>query len=79
MIKNLPDDWEKKYNIGPVLMKTFVQKNLFVGICYKAVSFLNVGQTKGLGKLGPAGKNSVPFKDVWLYPIDKKFRALLKN
>ncbi len=75
----LPNDWEKRYNIRPVLMESFVQKDRFAGTCYKAANWTNVGETKGRGKLGPAGKISVPIKDVWVYPLDKKFRALLKN
>jgi hypothetical protein len=75
----LPDDWEERYNIRPVLMESFVQKNRFAGTCYKAANWINVGQTKGRGKLGPAGKISVPIKDVWLYPMDRKFKVLLKN
>jgi len=78
-IRLLPDDWEKKYNIRPVLMESFVQKNRFAGTCYKAANWIQVGETKGRGKLGPAGKISVPIKDIWVYPLDKKFRALLKN
>jgi len=78
-VRLLPDDWKKIYNIRPVLMETFVQKNRFLGTCYKAANFVNVGETKGRGKLGPAGKISVPIKDIWLYPLEKKFRALLKN
>lgn len=75
----LPADWKKRYNIRPVLMESFVQKNRFAGTCYKAANWTNVGETKGRGKLGPAGKISVPIKDVWVYPLDKKFRFLLKN
>lgn len=75
----LPDDWEKRYNIRPVLMESFVQKNRFAGTCYKAANWRKAGETKGRGKLGPAGKVSVPIKDVWVYPLDKKFRFLLKN
>ncbi len=75
----LPNDWEKRYNIRPVLMESFVQKDRFAGTCYKAANWTNVGETKGRGKLGPAGKISVPIKDVWVYPLDKKFRFLLKN
>ncbi|EFK09554.1 conserved hypothetical protein [delta proteobacterium NaphS2] len=77
--RRLPDDWEEKYNIRPVLLESFVQKNLFSGTCYKAANWVNVGQTKGRGKLGPAGKISVPIKDIWLYPLAKKFRLFLKN
>ena len=77
--RQLPYDWEEKYNIRPVLMESFVEKNRFAGTCYKAANWCNVGQTKGRGKLGPPGKISVPIKDVWLYPLNKNFRALLKN
>ncbi len=77
--RQLPYDWEKKYNIRAVLMESFVEKNRFAGTCYKAANWCNVGQTKGRGKLGPPGKISVPIKDVWLYPLNKNFRALLKN
>jgi len=77
--RRLPDDWEEKYNVRPVLLESFVQKNRFVGTCYKAANWINVGQTKGRGKLGPPGKISVPIKDIWVYPLLKKFRVLLKN
>jgi len=77
--RQLPYDWEDKYNITPVLMESFVEKNRFAGTCYKAVNWCNVGHTKGRGKLGPPRKISVPIKDVWLYPLNKNFRALLKK
>ncbi|HDY76262.1 MAG TPA: DUF4338 domain-containing protein [Candidatus Marinimicrobia bacterium] len=77
--RRLPDDWGKKYNVRPVLLESFVEKNRFSGTCYKAANWINVGQTKGRGKLGPAGKISVPIKDIWVYPLVKKFRVLLKN
>jgi hypothetical protein len=77
--RRLPDDWEEKYNVRPLLLESFVQKNRFAGTCYKAASWINVGQTKGRGKLGPPGEISVPIKDIWVYPLVKKFRVLLKN
>ena len=79
MARHLPDDWENRYNIRPVLLESFVQKDRFAGTSYKAANWQNVGETKGRRKLGPAGKISVPIKDVWVYPIDKKFKVLLKN
>ena len=44
-----------------------------------AANWINVGETKGRGKLGPSRKISVPIKDIWIYPLNKKFRVLLKN
>ncbi len=60
-------------------METFVQKNKFTGTCYKAANWIKLGQTKGRGTLGPSGKISVPIKDVWVYPLDKKFKNLLQT
>ncbi len=77
--RNLPDDWEKRYNIRPVLLETFVETKRFTGTCYKAANWHLCGQTKGRGKLGPAGKISVPIKNVLVYPLDKKFKNILKN
>jgi hypothetical protein len=41
------------------------------------LSWVRVGKTKGRGKLGPSGKQSVPIKDIWLYPLDRNFRKIL--
>ena len=32
-------------------------------------NWVYLGQTKGRGKLGPAGKQSVPIKDLWVFPL----------
>jgi hypothetical protein len=77
--RQLPQDWKGKYNIRPALLETFVQKNRFTGTCYKAANWINVGETKGRGKLGPPGKISVPIKDIWMYPLTRNFRVLLNS
>ena len=73
----LPDHWWSVYNVRPVLMETFVEKPRFRGTCYHAANWIHLGQTKGRGKLGPAGIQSVPIKDIWVYPMDHNFRTLL--
>jgi len=78
-VKQLPIDWQNQYQITPVLMETFVEKDRFAGTCYKAVNWIHVGTTKGRGKLGPSGKQSVPIKDLLLYPLQKDFRRILKT
>jgi hypothetical protein len=76
--RQLPDDWEERYNIRPALLETFVETKRFAGTCYKAANWQLCGKTKGRGKLGPAGKVSVPIKNIWVYPLEKKFRSILK-
>jgi hypothetical protein len=77
--RQLPDDWLAQYHYRPVLMETFVEKQRFEGTCYKAANWRHLGQTKGRGKLGPAGKQSVPIKDLWVYPLKRAFRAHLTD
>ncbi len=76
--KLLVGHWYDQYNYYPVLLETFVEKPRFEGTCYKAANWVFLGQTKGRGKLGPAGIQSVPIKDLLVYPLDNKFREILK-
>jgi hypothetical protein len=77
--RQLPIDWFSRYKIQPVLMETFVESELFAGTCYRAANWIHVGCTKGRGKLGPAGVQSVPVKDIFLYPLARHFKTILKE
>jgi hypothetical protein len=77
--RQLPIDWFNRYHIRPVLMETFVETGRFAGTCYRAANWVHVGQTKGRGKLGPQGVQSVPIKDIFLYPLTQNFRTVLKS
>ena len=75
--RELPGQWQSVYNVRPVLLETFVEKPRFRGTCYNAANWNHLGQTKGRGKLGPPGIQSVPIKDIWIYPLDRNFKTLL--
>lgn len=77
LAKVLPPHWQEVYGYCPVLLETFVERPRFEGTCYKAANWTYLGQTKGRGKLGRAGKQSVPIKDLWVYPLDRRFREVL--
>ena len=74
----LPGHWMERYGYRPLLLETFVEKPRFRGACYNAANWTLLGQTKGRGKLGPAGKQSVPIKDLWVYPLHRHFRDKLR-
>lgn len=76
--KRICADWEKQYNYRPVLLETFVEKERFKGTCYKAANWIEVGDTRGRGKLGNK-VGEVPVKSVWLYPLSSDFRAQLSE
>jgi hypothetical protein len=75
--KCIGGDWLKRYNYEPVLLETFVEKERFLGTCYKAANWIYVGDTQGRGKLDVHKEYKLPVKGIWLYPLRKDFRRRL--
>lgn len=74
--KQLPIDWEARYNYRPVLLETFVQLDRFKGTCYKAANWIQIGQTEGYS-LVSSYKKHVSTKSVLVYPLCSDFRKKL--
>ena len=77
--KRIASDWHARYGYEPVLLETFVEKERFTGVCYKAANWTRVGETQGRGKLDVRHEHKVPVKSVWLYPLNKDFTRWLKG
>ena len=77
MIRHLPDDWEERYNIRPVLLESFVQKDRFKGTCYKAANWHFLGFTTGRGKDDQTKKKNRSIKAMYGYPLVRNFRKKL--
>jgi hypothetical protein len=75
--KRIVSDWHTRYHYEPVLLETFVEKERFLGTCYKAANWIYVGDTKGRGKLDVHNEYKLPVKGIWLYPLRKDFRRRL--
>jgi hypothetical protein len=70
-------DWLKRYHYEPVLLESFVEKERFLGTCYKAANWVYVGDTQGRGKLDVYNEYRLPVKGIWLYPLKRHFRRRL--
>ena len=68
-LSRLPEDWEERYHVRPVLVETFVDPTLFAGTCYKAANWMDVGQS--------AGRRDGKPKRVFLYPLCPGWRDTL--
>jgi hypothetical protein len=77
--KRISSDWENKYGHPICLLETFVEAGRFKGTCYKAANWLNVGRTTGRGRNGGHNNAIVPYKDIYLYPLEKDWRAVLRE
>lgn len=78
-IKRITSDWMAVYHHPIYLLETFVERNRFLGTCYKAANWIKVGQTKGTSKKGHDHLQHGNIKDVYLYPLCKDFRGKLKT
>lgn len=77
--RRIASDWHARYGYTPVLLETFVEKERFTGVCYKASNWTCVGETKGRGKLDVHNEYNLPVKSVWLYPLNKDFKKWLRG
>ncbi len=77
--KRLPQDWQCRYGYEPLLLETFVERERFHGTSYRAANWIDVGQTQGRGKLDRKKLRLLPVKRVFLYPLHRRFRQLLRS
>lgn len=77
--RRLPQDWQQRYAIRPVLLETFCEIPRFRGTCYQADNWIRVGQTKGRGKLDVHKQYALPIKDIWLKPLQHNWKSVLNS
>ena len=72
-------DWHQQYSVSPLLLETFVDSHRFLGTCYRAANWVEVGRTSGFAKVGNSHHNSQSPKLVFLFPLKSSFRAGLSR
>jgi len=78
VVRRISSDWLEKYGHPIYLLETFVERQRFRGICYQAANWIYAGQTKGRSRNDRYATLKVPVKDIYLYPLTKRFREALK-
>ena len=79
MARVLSEDWQRIYNHPIYYLETFVDKERFVGTCYKAANWIYLGDTTGRGKDDQTNKPNRSIKAVWGYALSKDFRTVLSG
>jgi hypothetical protein len=77
VLRRLSADWQKKYGHPIALVETFVERDRFAGTSYKASNWLGLGTTTGRSRQDRRHTLQVPVKDVYLYPVNHRFREEL--
>jgi len=76
-VQRLPDDFEQRFNYRPWLLESFVDSARFPGTCYQAANWIRVGRTQGRGRQDRFRQATETAKDIYMYPLEKDFRAKL--
>lgn len=79
--KNIPllvQDWKNQYNVDIYLVESFVERDKFEGVCYRASNWKMVGATKGYAKTKTAYAKHGIIKDVYVYPVHNNYLRLLE-
>jgi len=80
--KQVPDDWQQKFNYKPVLFETYVDPSQFYGSIYKSANWIHIGQTSGNYNTHRTDKSMAQTyqpKDVYIYPIVDDYKDILKG
>ncbi|MCL1896521.1 MAG: DUF4338 domain-containing protein [Clostridiales bacterium] len=75
--RRVSSDWVAKYGHPVYLLETFVECDRFAGTCYKAANWTYVGKTTGRGRNSETAIGTLPVKDIYVYPLHKRFREAL--
>lgn len=77
IMRKISSDWEARYGHNLLAVETYVDISRFQGVCYRAANWIHVGRTTGRGRDGGHHNAILPEKDIYLYPLCKKFREKL--
>jgi hypothetical protein len=76
-LRRLSADWTVSHGHPILIAETFVDHSRFVGTCYRAANWEQLGQTKGFGRnAGKYYEHGTP-KTVYVYPLKKNAKQLL--
>ena len=76
--RQLPADYKTRFGYSPLVMETFVDTRSHAGTCYKAANWRLVGRTKGRGRNDTNTEYGKSVKDIYLYPLDGRFREKMR-
>jgi hypothetical protein len=77
LARRIRADWDVKYGHPVHALETFVDRDRFLGTCYRAANWLRLGATRGRTRNDREHRICAAVKDVYLYPLVADFRREL--
>ena len=78
-LRRLSSDWQAVHGHGLVLAETFIDPARFLGTCYRAANWIELGPTRGFAKSNATYVAHGAPKRIWVYPLHKKARLILSS
>lgn len=75
--RQLPQDWQARYAVEPVLMETLVDPTRYRGTCYRAANWRETGMTQGRGRMDRFHTGGSVPKQIFLFPLHRYWRQRL--
>jgi hypothetical protein len=77
-VKRVGSDYRDRYGVEIFLLETFVDPTKYDGTCFRAANWIGIGQSKGRGRQDIKCEAQAGIKDVYMYPLESRFRQILK-
>jgi Druantia protein DruA len=78
--RRLVEDWQAAYAVRPLLLETLVDAARFAGTCYRAANWLELGSTRGRGRMDRTHQpHAKAPKTVFVYPLAEDVRRRLQQ
>jgi hypothetical protein len=71
--------WQEKYGHPIHLLESFVERERFRGTAYAAANWIKLGPTTGRSRNDRSHRLQVPLKEIYCYPLHRRFRQLLTS
>lgn len=79
-LRTVMQDWKALYGVQPRLVETLVDNQRFLGSCYRAANWVDVGLTTGRGRMDRAHQcHGLSPKRILLFPLCTDARQHLRN
>jgi len=75
--RRISADWQALYHHPIHLLESFVDLERFRGTCYRAANWTSVGRSVGRGTKAKSGQPACSVKELWVYPLGRRFRERL--
>ncbi len=73
----LIDDWRQHYGYKPMLLETLVDSARFIGTCYRAANWIDLGKTSGRGRMDRHHNNDLGPKTIFVFPLCRRVQQAL--